>query len=301
MFNNTMKKSLERFFRLLVTGAAMLCILVFGLLPVTGKALDAETAAIQAEQAAKLASFHSRGQSVSGKLPTAPKSILKNREVPSVSSEKSETAAHPVSASPAGQYYTKMKTWKDTNSDVIGYLYIPGTNIDYPVVWASSNKYYEHLNIYKQYSRNGVIWADQDVTSKSRNTVIYGHNWTNYSASPRINNPNDVMFAQLTAYQYSSFAQSHSTIKYANEDGEGTYKVFGAIYTTDLNYYFNTNLSATTLYKQAKQNGLYCFDMDVQDSDKILTLSTCTRYLGQFADQRFVVLARKLRLNETFS
>lgn len=197
-----------------------------------------------------------------------------------------------------GVYTEKMLEWKSRYPDVVGYLHIDGTNIDHPVVQGETNDYYTHLDIDKRYSKNGVIWADQEVTAESRNKVLYGHNWTNYSATPRIGDPNDVMFAQLTAYQYPSFAQKHPLIHYADAEGEGVYYVFSAIYTTKINYFINTKLSASILWQEARENGVYAIDTGIRDTDETLTLSTCTRYLGNFADQRFILLARKLRENE---
>lgn len=206
-----------------------------------------------------------------------------------------------VNVSPSAGGYEKMLAWKEVYPDVVGYLKIPGTNIEHPVVWNANNLYYEHRDLNKQYSHNGVIWADQDVTPSSRNTILYGHNWTNYSATPRIGSASDVMFAQLTGYQYASFAQSHPTIQYANANGDGTYVVFGAFYTTELGSYTSASMSATSALAMAKRLNLYNFSTEVKDSDKFITLSTCTRYFGPFEAQRFVVMARKLRSGEKAS
>jgi hypothetical protein len=63
------------------------------------------------------------------------------------------------------------------------------TNINYPVVYNSDTLYYLERDYYKNASKNGVIWADQDTkfgnaSQISKNSVLYGHNWTNYSARP---------------------------------------------------------------------------------------------------------------------
>ena len=202
----------------------------------------------------------------------------------------------------AGAGYSQMQSWKKVNSDVVGYLRIPGTNIDYPVVQGATNNTYTHLDIYKNSSRDGVIWADSDVKPGSHNTILYGHNWTNVSSNPAIGRSSDVMFAQLTAYQHASFTQSHPTIQYANANGDATWVVFATLYTTDLNSYIYTNVAPTVLAKWAKKQSVMCSSsIDINNDDQILTLSTCTRYFGQFENQRFVVMARKLRKGETLS
>lgn len=244
--------------------------------------------------------------------PRAKKRTVESRKEAAQKAQNAKTTEKTVKTSKAAQTaktekistnsnggYTKMQTWKKQYPDVMGYLRIPGTNIDYPVVQSSSNLYYESKGYDKNYSKNGVIWADQDVSSSSSNKVLYGHNWTNYSSAPRIGNPGDVMFAQLTAYQYPTFAQQYPTIQYADAGGDGTYVIFGAFYTTDTSFYLNCSLSPVYLAQKAKQYNHYSIDVDVKETDKVVTLSTCTRYLGSFANQRFIVMARKLRAGES--
>lgn len=188
-----------------------------------------------------------------------------------------------------------MQAWSKKNSDVMGYLNIPGTNIDYPVVQTANNADYNTMGYDKKYSKNGVIWADQDVNSTSRNIILYGHNWTNYTANPRIGNPQDVMFGQLTAYHHESFANEHPYIYYSDDaNGDAKWEVFATFYTTDLRFYLGTSGSQKKVADKAKKLSLRDYGVSVGDSDKILTLSTCTRYLGKFPAQRFIVMARKV-------
>ena len=66
----------------------------------------------------------------------------------------------------------------------------PNTNVDYPVVYKAGVEnyaYYESKGYDKQYSKDGVIWADYECTfpELSQNTTLYGHNWHNiYTPSP---------------------------------------------------------------------------------------------------------------------
>ena len=159
----------------------------------------------------------------------------------------------------------------------------------------------------KNYSKDGVIWADPDTRfgsadEISRNTVIYGHNWTNISNNPRINNPNDVMFAQLTAYHHLNFAKVTPYIHYSTEAEEMTWKVFAAFYT-DIGFNYLESNPSDAVFSQiisgAKSRSRHNFDVDITANDRIITLSTCTRAYGSSDQQRFVVMARQLRDNET--
>ena len=112
-----------------------------------------------------------------------------------VTQQSAAPAATPAVTSASG--WSNIASYQQLNSDVKGWLKIPGTNIDYPVLFNSYDvNYYLEKDVYKQYSRNGVIWADPATyfgtsSTMSRNTVLYGHNWTNYSATPRITSPSD--------------------------------------------------------------------------------------------------------------
>lgn len=196
---------------------------------------------------------------------------------------------------------------KAKNSDVRGWLKVPGTNISHPVLYhATDVNYYMARDLSKQHSKNGVLWADTDATFGTaselpKNTVIYGHNWTNISANPRIGDSSDVMFAQLTAFHHLNFAQVTPYIYYSTEAEEMVWKVFAAFYT-DIGFnYIDANPSDATfsnVISGAKARSRHKYDVDVKTSDKIITLSTCTRAYGSSDRQRFVVMARLLRSGE---
>ena len=187
----------------------------------------------------------------------------------------------------------------NVNGDVIGWLQIPNTNIDYPVLQGYSLYTYMSADIYGNYDYNGSLWVDTDVHEYSNNTVIFGHNWTNYTANPAIGRPGDVMFAQLTALQHDSFARQTPYFYYSTPSQDYVAQIFAAGYTTDLNFYLWTNTSASTLsniISRGRSLSLHDYDVSVSSSDRIVTLSTCTRYYGNFENQRFIVMAKLVPL-----
>lgn len=201
----------------------------------------------------------------------------------------------------------------EANSDTVGWLKIPDTNIDYPVVQENPNggylnTYYLSRDLYKKSSKNGVIFADFRTifgakNAMSKNTVLYGHNWTNVSANPRIGNADDVMFAQLAGYHHLDFAKEHTHIYFNSKDRDMVWVVFAAFYT-DINFNYidpnPTNADFKKIIDGAKERSEHIFNVDVNTSDKILTLSTCTRRFKNLGDkQRFVVMARLLRADES--
>lgn len=251
----------------------------------------------------------------------APSSASSNAPASSGSSGESSAAAAPASA--AGTFdpsimgnsgFSNIPNYKQINADVKGWLNIPGTNINYPVLHdervltTNPVHYYLDKDIYKQQSKNGVIYADPAVkfgtsSEMSKNTVLFGHNWTNYSANPRIGNAADVMFGQLTAFHHLEFARSHPYLYYSTAEQEMRWVIFAAFYT-DINFNYITanpdEAGFISTVSGAKARSRFNYDVTVTTADKILTLSTCTRAYGQSDRQRFVVMARLMRPDETF-
>lgn len=174
----------------------------------------------------------------------------------------------------------------DINDDIIGWIMVDGTDIDYPVLYdsAESWSYIDH-DYWLNYSFSGSIYVkdENDSDFSDFNTVIYGHNMNDGS-----------MFAPLHDFRNQEFFDQHDTIILYTPDRKLTYKIFAA-YRTD-----NKNLSVVFDYDTAEQREDYLehvyshttiafFDMDVPVSteDKIITLSTCIdhqsayRYLVQ--------------------
>lgn len=195
--------------------------------------------------------------------------------------------------------------WKKINPDTIGWISIANTNINYPVLKGPYTDYYTHRGYYKESSRNGVIWVDTDTQLAangeitSTNTVVYGHNWTNCWRPVRIGNPNDIMLAQLAAYDDASFAKSNPYIRLATADGDHMYQVFAVFYTdlsfSNLYYAELPNNGLQKVVDTAKKKSIHKFDVPVNaKTDKFITLSTCTRVLGAGDNQRFIVMAKKI-------
>ena len=75
----------------------------------------------------------------------------------------------------------KVKKLQEENEDIIGWLEIEGTDINYPVLQGKDDEYYMTHNYKKEYSRNGSIFLSKDYNwdIPSNNLLIYGHNLNN--------------------------------------------------------------------------------------------------------------------------
>lgn len=210
------------------------------------------------------------------------------------------------------------------NSDCIGYLSIPGTNIQTPLVkHPTDNNYYLSHDLEKGYAGGMSPNAAEFIDSKSnlstplqnsKNIIIYGHNWTNLEKSgtpPRVADPRDVQFAQLASFGDYSFASRTRTFDLSSKTDEYKVVVFAVVYTDIYSsynktgyYYIEPNPSVDEfnyIVNTAKRKSLYDYHVDIKPTDTLVTLSTCTRRLGSRADQRLVVMGRLLRKGEDLS
>ena len=178
------------------------------------------------------------------------------------------------------------------NSDVVGWIKIENTNIDYPVM--QNGDYYLHRNIYKNYSSHGTPYlAEYCNIQYSDNLIIYGHHMNDNS-----------MFAQLDDYKKHSFYENHKYIKfYSYYNGitiEKTYEVaiaFKTVVYSDkgFKYYNYTNFSdvqeLNDFIENCRKLEFYNTGIDINYGDKLITLSTC-EYSQK--DGRIVVVAKQI-------
>ena len=178
------------------------------------------------------------------------------------------------------------------NSEVIGWLKIDGTNIDYPIM--QNGDFYLHKDIYKNYSSHGTPYlAEYCDVKKSDNLIIYGHHMKD-----------NTMFSQLEKYKNYNFYLNHKYIKfYTMEDGrtiENTYEVMIAFKTIaysdkGFRYYsytdFQNNEDYTEFVENCRNLEFYYTGVVGTHQDKYITLSTC-EYSQK--NGRMVVVAKKI-------
>jgi len=171
---------------------------------------------------------------------------------------------------------------KSINEDIVGWVVVEGTDIDYAILY-DENEYYLNHNYRGDYSYSGSIFM-QSLNSPDFtdfNSVLYGHNMGS-----------GTMFAQLHRFEKESFFDEHDTIIIYKPSYKLTYRIFAA-YRTDNRHILN-NFSFDT--KEAREAYIdhvfdhsyanYDLDVPVEESDRIITLSTCIgnpdyRYLVQ--------------------
>ena len=106
------------------------------------------------------------------------------------------------------------------------------------------------------------------------------------------------MFESLLSYHYTSWAEQYPYIYYSTPSEEMAFVIFACFYTEGSDWYINAEGNIDGVISGAQSRSRHNFGVDVNSSDKLLTLSTCTRYYGNTDNQRFVVMARLLRPGE---
>lgn len=178
------------------------------------------------------------------------------------------------------------------NSDVVGWLKIDGTNINYPIM--QNGDYYLHRNIYKNYSSHGTPYlAEHCNLTTSDNLIIYGHHMNDNS-----------MFSELVNYKNYNYYKNHMYINfYTLKDGqtiENTYEIviaFKTIVYSDngFKYYNYINFSdeqeLNSFVNSCRDLEFYNTESTINYGDKLITLSTC-EYSQK--NGRMVIVAKKI-------
>ena len=101
---------------------------------------------------------------------------------------------------------------RQQNRDVIGWISIPGTSIDYPVVRTDDNEFYLNHNVLKEESKHGAIFMDfrNADRGQQKHIILYGHDMKN-----------GTMFHGLLNFKQKSFFSENRIISF-NWDGTDT-------------------------------------------------------------------------------
>lgn len=194
---------------------------------------------------------------------------------------------HPKILSISG--YTKLKI---KNSDMVGWIKIDGTRINYPVMHTPSKPdFYLYRAFDKSYSIYGCLYLQDncDLTRPSDNFIIYGHHMNDGS-----------MFSDLVKYTSKDFYNSHKIIHFNTVTQKHDYEVIAAFSTSvdegkGFRYYDFVNAYGSEDYdsfiKSVKKLSYYDTGKSAEFGDKLITLSTCEY---THSNGRMVVVAKKL-------
>ena len=196
-----------------------------------------------------------------------------------------------------------VQEFKKINPDTVGWLYLWDTTVDSPVFQrAGDNDYYLKHNDYKQEDKNGALVSDFNNIltgrdTQSKNIVIYGHSKDEDPDGGVEISREFEHFTELKRWQKIDFCRSHPYFLFATEDESEVFEVFAAFHTkTEFAYNIAnpTKEQQRAILEEAKKKSLFDFHVDVNENDRIMTLSTCCRRIVPTYPNgyRFVIMGR---------
>lgn len=176
---------------------------------------------------------------------------------------------------------------KEKNPDVVAYIKINNTNIDYPIVQGTDNSYYLTHNFEKKYNESGWIFLDfnNKLDNLDRNIIIYGHN-----------RRNDSMFGTLKKVFNTEWQNNKDNriIYFVTPNGLEKYEIFSIYEETASTYPLKTNFENEGEYynfiENLKSKSFKNFELELSKNSRIITLSTC----GNNNNNRILVHAIKI-------
>ena len=180
------------------------------------------------------------------------------------------------------------------NQEIIGWLEIEDTNINYPICQTNNNDFYLTHNYKKEKANSGSLFLDKDfdMVNSSSNYLIYGHR-----------NKQGLMFEDLMKYTKEDFYREHTKIRFTTNTDDSIYEIISVFYSRVyyksekdvFRYYYFVNAENEQEYNNfvnnAKKVSIYDTGVTATYGDQLLTLSTC-EYSQE--DGRFVVVAKKV-------
>ena len=197
-------------------------------------------------------------------------------DVDFIDDREEETTTKKVGSSYSSAYYINYSQIFDEllkkNSDTVGYLSVNNTKINYPVVQASTNSYYLNRDFNKRKNSMGWIFMDYRNNAKDldKNTIIYGHNIKQ-----------GIMFGTLKYALNSSWykKESNQVITFNTPTKNMKWRIFSIYRIPATEDYLKTEFESDEEYMEflnmLKNRSINNFNVELNESSKILTLSTC--------------------------
>lgn len=174
------------------------------------------------------------------------------------------------------------------NQEVVGWIQVPNTNINYPFVRTSNNEYYLNHSLNRSPSSAGWVFLDtnNNTSLSDQNQIIYAHGRLDGSMFGSLSN------VLSEAWQNDT---SNHVVKVSTTKNNSLWQVFSVYRTPVTSDYITTNFASDSDFDQFLQKisarSAYDFKTTVHSSDRIITLSTC---IG--TDERVVLHAKLIKI-----
>ena len=157
-----------------------------------------------------------------------------------------------------------MRTSSDNS---IGWINVPETKINYPVMYSGDNDFYLHRAVDGSYLRVGSIFLDYRCNSDftSRINVLYGHNMSDGS-----------MFADVMKFIDSSYFNSHNYGWLSTPNAVYKIDFFSVSQPENYDDFYDVNSDVNLWLDDLRANSFIWRNIGISENDQFISLSTCT-------------------------
>lgn len=211
-----------------------------------------------------------------------------------------QTTAPPTTAEettlPDPVVLQRFEPWLERNQDFVGWVTVPGTKIDYPVVYCEDNTYYLKHDIDKNPHDDGTVFLtmEADLLEKNQSWALFGHHRNN-----------GLMFSDLHKYKKLDFYRQSPVFTFDSLYQEAQYKIFAVFYMaqnqSDRYFYYYPTPSFETEegflhhVEQMRVRSIFDIPVDVEWGDQIVVMTCCTYETERLS---IAVAGRRVRQGE---
>lgn len=210
----------------------------------------------------------------------APTPIARETLDEAVNNDSEKPSADRVLEDTKKELTAQVRQLSAEHDDSVAWLYIPDTNIDYPIMQSGDNDYYAHRAADGSYLYAGSLFMDYRCSSdfSDFNSVIYGHNMGN-----------GTMFADIPNYENEEYFMNHSYGWLTTEDDVRLIDFFAVARTSDTSglYLARPNFNEWDL--QLRNYASIYKEIGISADDNLIMLSTCT---GAEGNSRTVLVGK---------
>lgn len=197
----------------------------------------------------------------------APTPIARETLDEAVNNSSDKPSADRVPEDTKKELTAQVRQLSNEHSDSVAWLYIPDTNIDYPIMQSGDNDYYTRRAADGSYLYAGSLFMDYRCSSdfSDFNSVIYGHNMGN-----------GTMFADIPNYENEEYFMNHSYGWLTTENDVRLIDFFAVARTSDTSRLYLADSTFEKWDSQLRNCASIYKEIEVTESDHLLMLSTCT-------------------------
>ncbi len=298
-----MQNRTKKIVSLILAGIALLCLMAIGILAFRQFSNDrlCQDTLDELRSAAESRKDNpsSTVSTTPGSTVPTPPAVIRETPAPAASAEPTPVPT----ATPAPTPAPVENPYKDSflaNSDMAAWIQVPGTPIDYPVMWTlRDEEYYLYRDFNGKDNSNGCLILDTDSCTNplTTNLIIHGHNMKS-----------GAMFGSLKNYENADYYEDHKNITLYTADVERNYVVI-AVFRSQVykksdqvfKYYkffqAETEEEFNDFYQNIKALSVYDTNVTAEFGDHFLTLSTCAYHVEQ---GRLVVVAKEVESGDHY-